>query len=294
VDYYQSNWSEAIPALDVAQLGMPHESTGISPHEVLRGFKMTYQFDWSRRSDLEKDMPRKEKVDRAEAQQIAETIQGYMDFARRQISAAQEKQALQANKHRREPDFDVDDRVFIIKKNSATNGRPADKLDFPLTQQHFRIKSRVGYNYELDVPDNWTGSRVFHADRLRKFPTNPLPGQEMPQRDGEVVDERTGDEEYEVERVLASRLFYNKLQYQVQWKDWDPDPNWYYAGDFKNSPRLLKEFHNRYPERAGPPVRLKEWMDAANSETFDDDHPDDNLPAPRDDAVPRRSGRRRG
>jgi hypothetical protein len=48
------------------------------------------------------------------------------------ITKAQERQAAQANRHRREPDFDVGDHVVIVKQSELTS-RPSDKLSFPVT-----------------------------------------------------------------------------------------------------------------------------------------------------------------
>lgn len=48
-------------------------------------------------------------------------------------------------------------------------------------------------------------------------------------RGEEVGPER--DVEWEVEQLLASRVHYGKLQYQVRWKGWSADPEWYPAAD---------------------------------------------------------------
>lgn len=56
------------------------------------------------------------------------------------------------------------------------------------------------------------GSKVFHADRLRKYPNNPLPGQVCVNPEGEAV-EPGEEEEWEVYRVTSSRTHYRKLQY---------------------------------------------------------------------------------
>ena len=54
---------------------------------------------------------------------------------------------------------------------------------------------------------------MFHADRLRKAPENPLPGQ----LNAEPPPVQVNDyEEYEVQEVLASKLVRGKLFYRVK------------------------------------------------------------------------------
>ena len=76
--------------------------------------------------------------------------------------------------------------------------------------------------------------------------------------------------------MLSSRTYYGKLQYLVQWKGWDPDPTWYNAENFKNSAHQLKQYHEANPDKAGPPVRLEQWLKAAEGDEYDEPHEDDN------------------
>jgi ''chromo'' (CHRromatin Organisation MOdifier) domain. len=70
-----------------------------------------------------------------------------------------------------------------------------------------------------------------------------------------------------VEEILTSRLHYGKLQYQVDWRGWDPDQTWYPASNFKGAPKKLREYHEAYPAQAGPPVRLEAWEAAYEAGT---------------------------
>ena len=101
-----------------------------------------------------------------------------------------------------------------------------------------------------------------------------------------------GEEEWEVQEVLSSRLHYGKLQYQVQWRGWDPDPKWYPASDFKNATQRLKRYHEQYPENAGPPARLEAWERAALANKEDPNHEDDDKPASKQQTRARRTRKR--
>ena len=275
VSHFQDDWSRAIPALDAVQMGLPHDSTGLQPHEILFGCPMSMPFDWEARAQELGDPEPNTPPTRLAAREVAQRIQKYVEHARRMITKAQDRQAAQANRHRREPDFDVGDRVVIIKRSELTS-RPSDKLSFPVTQQHYRVVEKTATGaYRLDMPASWQGSTEFHADRLRRYPNNPLPGQASENPPGEDIE---GKEEWEVDRMLASRTYHGKLQYQAQWKGWDPDPTWYPASDFKNAPAVLKRFHDEHPDQAGPPARLDQWLLAAAEDRFEPPHGDDNRP----------------
>lgn len=273
VNHYQDNWVNGVPALDFTQACLPHDSLGgLTPFEVRCGYKPRMHFDWQQKT--EEYGSAQERVSRMQASEAAKTMQGYIDVAREAMKLAQDRMARQSNLHRREPDFEIGDHVFIVKKTYTTD-RPTPKLDFPLTRNSYRIASMEGYSYVLSVPPSWKGTKVFHADRLRKDPKDPLPGQEYPRPPADVVGD---EEEWEVEAIQASRVRYKTLQYQVSWVGWDPDPEWYPAENFRNSPLALKVYHDRYPAHAGPPVRLQQWIEAALTNEPAQAHVDDNMP----------------
>lgn len=281
VNHHQDDWSRAMPAMDHAQAALPHESLGgLSPREVLTGRPMKMTFDWESRTKGLHRLPPRERLLRKEAQEFAERVHQYVEVARHHLHQSQQRMIDQANKHRRDPDFGVGDYVYIIKKPGTMTDRPGDKLDYPLTREFYRIEAVRPDNpntFKLGLPASWRGDRWFHADRLRKHPNNPLPGQDLERPGGDVVNPDVPDEEeWEVDEILSSRISRHKLQYKVAWKGWDPDDNWYPASDFKNAPVKLKEYHERNPTQAGPPMRLQEWLDAATGDRFDPPHPDDD------------------
>lgn len=289
LNHYQDNWCSAIPALDAVQASLPQDTTGLSPHEVERGFPMPLPHSWEARTRSWTGVPTQERLDRKAAQEMMKTLASYQQRAREHALAAQETMCRQANKGRREPDFKVGDKVFIIKKVWSTD-QASDKLVSPLTHRWFRILSMEGFSYRLEVPPGWKGSQVFHADRLRRFEDNPLPGQAAENPDAQTNE--LGDDEWEVEEILSSRLYYGKLQYQARWKGWDPDATWYDASSFKNATAVLDSYHECYPDNAGPPMRIDNWRRAARDDTWDEPHPDDNKPQS-SRQTRRRTGRKR-
>ena len=87
-----------------------------------------------------------------------------------------------------------------------------------------------------------------------------------------------GDNEREVEEILASKVTRGSLRYRVSWTGYDPDPTWYPAWNFVGSPQKLREFHEKYPEQPGPPKYLDEWIKCWDSDNEPAKHRDRNAP----------------
>ena len=115
----------------------------------------------------------------------------------------------QINYYRRELDFNVGDKIFIIKKIQFIN-RPSDKLDYLLIRTPYKILAIKGYLYKLEVPKLQKGFKVFYINRLRKDANNPLPGQINENLIGEIIN---NEEEQEVEDIVTYKLINKQLKY---------------------------------------------------------------------------------
>ena len=90
------------------------------------------------------------------------------------MKQAQDRYAIQANKHRREPNFSVGDKVWVLSKHWKTD-RPSKKLSNQ-NEGPFEILEQVGHSYRLKLPDSVKVYPVFYAKYLRKALKDLLPG----------------------------------------------------------------------------------------------------------------------
>jgi transposase InsO family protein len=273
VNYFQDDWSEWLPMVDFAASCLPHESTGVSPFFAECGYEPRLSIDWDQAG---KPGSRKERINREEADQFVQRMQEIWDLVKGSMQRAQERQKKQADRHRREIDFDVGDSVWVTTKEWRT-GRPIKKLDSQM-EGPYKILERVGNAYKLDLPPSIKVHPIIAAARLRKAASDPVPGQHP---DPPPPIEVNGEAEWEVEKILASRLFRKKtLQYRAKWVGYDTDPEWYNAQNFKASPHMLRDFHKDNPSAAGPPTQLSYWIECWEQGEEPEDRSDDNRTSP--------------
>ena len=266
INYYQDDWSDFLPLMDYAQLTLPHDSLGgLSPFEVVHGYAARTSFDW--KPQLPDAPSLSATVNRQEAAALTKNIHQAWSLARSHLQQAQSKASKSVNAHRRPVDFQVGQKVWLDMRQFDTS-RPSRKLDYP-TAGPFEILEKVNHSYRLKLPSSMKVHNVFSPDKLRLAAEDPLPGQISPEPPPINI---TGDNEYEVEEILAAKLLRKNLYYRVSWLNCDIDLAWYPASDFKYAPHKLVAFHNARPDLPGPPAQLLQWVQLYDQgvEDYDD------------------------
>jgi hypothetical protein len=108
VNYYQDNWSDLLPMMDYAQLTNWHESIGMPQFELLHGYQPRTSFDWKTPKE---PATVRERLNREEAQTLAKSMHHAWETAKAIMERAQEKKKQDVDRHRREVDFQVGDKV---------------------------------------------------------------------------------------------------------------------------------------------------------------------------------------
>jgi hypothetical protein len=249
--------------MDRVQVTLPHSSIGIAPYQLKYGIEPRNSWDW--RSP--KPATPIEKLNISDALSLARRMHDSWKIAEENMLKAQARMIKQTDKHRRSIDWEPGDKVYLSTKN-LKNYRPHRKLGNKF-EGPFTVLERVGHGFRLQLPDGSKIHDIFSPDVLKKYPNNPLPGQESAQPPAEAI---AGKEEWEVDKIIASKLVRGRLHYLVSWVGHDPDPTWYPASNFLGAPHKLRDFHDENPTRPGPPLRLPEWIQAWESGLDEYDH----------------------
>ena len=180
-------------------------------------------------------------------------------------------------------EFNVGDFVGLSSKDIKIH-QQSPKLG-PRQLGPFKVLERVGeLDYRIELPAGLNINPVIHVDRLSPWRDNGLTQPAPPPPD--IVD---GEEEYEVEEILDSRIYRKKLQYLVKWKGYGHGENtWEPAANFDHASEVVEDFHKKYPTarrrldatlsaslqaHAPPALKQAEYP-------WDPDHPKSTLQSP--------------
>lgn len=230
----QDDWVKHLPLAEFAINSREHSATHQSPFFMLYGYHPTFQISLPSVSQTPAVDERLKAL-----KEVQEDTQGALELAAERMKRYFDQHVQEA------PQFEVGDKVWIDAKNLAIS-QPSRKLTYKRLGP-YEITKKIGpLNYEVKIPRAWRIHPVFHVELLRPHPKDLIPGR-APANPPPVDVE--GQEEYEVEEILDSRLYRRKLEYLVRWKGYDDASNtWEPAENVKNAPLLIKEFHKKHPQ----------------------------------------------
>lgn len=207
--YIQSDekaWEDLLPAAELAYNCTVHNSTGLTPFEVMIGENPL------RAADL--DIV--EEMSPITSPPMTKLFQQLVDRAATHIMEAQAAQQHWTNKHRRDVQFKVGDRVWLSTRYIQPRGSAKFQARFI---GPFPIIAKIGKAaYRLKLPPSMTQHPVFHVSLLQRDKPRP---QDMGQAQGWDPLERQQDDHdpvYEVEHILDSRETGHGEEFLIKWK----------------------------------------------------------------------------
>ena len=245
VNYRQDDWEEWLPLAEFAYNDKWHLTTGQTPF-----FLNSVQHPW-------KGIEPPPKGKNEATQQFADQIWEICKEATAMAEKAAAKQKEQYNKKKAPArNYMPGDRVWLDSRNITTT-RPSKKLD----DKHvgpFEVTGKTGAAaYKLKLPVTWKRKHpVFNEGLLKPYRPPAFPGQNKPLPPiPDIVDNEL---EYEVEKVLDSRMKRGKLEYLVHWKGYpNEERTWEPEANLGNAKAAVTEFHRQYPNA---PRRVSEKL----------------------------------
>ena len=189
-------------------------------------------------------------------------MQCSLEEARSALAKAKDNMAWYYNqRHVPAPEYQPGDRVYLDASDIKTT-RPSQKLAHRFLGPYTVVQKVARNAYKLDLPPSMKRLHpVFNVVKLLPAPVDPILGRQPdPPPPPELVD---GEEHYELESVLDSRLRHNRLEYLVKWKGYGYEHNSWVLDRDMAATDLVNKFHCDNP---GAPHRI--WQIAFNSLQF--------------------------
>ncbi|QRW03991.1 hypothetical protein RhiLY_02990 [Ceratobasidium sp. AG-Ba] len=116
-------------------------------------------------------------------------------------------------------EYKVGNKVWLVGRNITTR-RPSKKLDNKKLGPFVISEKISSHAYRLELPKTMQIHNVFHINLLAPF-TEDKDFHRRQARPPPILTEE-GEEEYEVDHVVAWEQRKNGLYYQIRWKGYDP------------------------------------------------------------------------
>ncbi len=178
---------------------------------------------------------------------ISEQMNKTLIFARKALIKTWEQMINQANKHKKKINYKIESRVFLNERNIIT-ARLFKKLNDKMLDS-FQIIDLIDSFYKLKLLETMHIHNVFHSELLRFVVNDSLSDQKNELSRSIVIND---EDEWKIDNILNFRWYRRWLQYQVKWKSYDNDLNWYNADDneFMNAQEIIDDFHIKYSRKA--------------------------------------------
>ncbi len=207
----------------------------------------SFHFHMSFDSDIIEYESTCERLQINQIKNISEQMNKTLIFAREALIKTRKQMMNQANKHRKKVNYEIKSKMFLNEWNIIT-ARSFKKLNDKMLNS-FQITESVDSFYKLKLLETMRIHDVFHSELLRSVVDDSLSNQKNESSRSIVIND---EDEWKIDNILNFRQYQRRLQYQVKWKSYDNDLNWYNADDdeFMNAQEMIDDFHIKYSRKA--------------------------------------------
>src|SRR5215204_4331798 len=250
--YHQDDWDLHLTTTEFACNNAPNASTGMSPFKINTGQDL--QNPYSSITKIPDHIP--------VTHDFIEQITNATEMARDALVLAKANQEKNANKSRRDVQFEIDDQVLLSSAHihlASQATRPSKKLQHQFIGPYRVIQKVSPVAYKLDLPDTLKIHPVFHVSVLRPYQSpdsvnhRPIPS---PPPDPITINDA---DEFEVDKILDHRTRYNCQEYLVKWVGYpDHDASWEPAAHLDHAQDCISDYltSSRSPDGGGSDVMV--------------------------------------
>ncbi len=185
----------------------------------------------------------RERLQMTKVENIFEHMNKILMFARESLVKTRKQMIQQANKHRKEVDYEIKSKMFLNEWNIVT-AKSFKKLDDKMLNLFINL-NLIDSSYKLKLSETMHVHDVFHSDLLRLVIDDLLSDQKNESFESIMIND---EDEWKINNILNFHWYRRWLQYKVKWNDYDNDLNWYNVDDdeFMNIQKIVDDFYIWY------------------------------------------------
>ncbi len=189
----------------------------------------------------------RECLQATKVENISEHMNKILMFACESLVKTRKQMIQQANKHRKEVDYEIESKMFLNERNIVT-ARSFKKLDDKMLDLFINL-DLINSSYKLKLSETMHVHDVFYSDLLRLVVDDFLPDQKNELLESIMIND---EDEWKIDDILNSHWYQRQLQYKVKWNNYDNDLNWYNVDDdeFMNTQKIVNDFHIQYSNKS--------------------------------------------
>ncbi len=187
------------------------------------------------------------RIEASKAKNICKHMKWSLALIKQALARVRITMKKQINKHRKKMIYKIDDMMFLDSRNIMI-ARSSKKLDDKMLES-FKILIEVEHVYRLKLSSTMKIHSKFVSNLLQLNSKNSLKEQRNESFDSIVMND---EDEWEVKNILNFRHYRRRLQYRVNWKEYDVDLHWYNVDEnkFEKCQKIINDFHKCYSNKS--------------------------------------------
>ncbi len=182
------------------------------------------------------------RIEADKAENIFKHMKWFLALIKQVLTRVRVTMKKQTDKHRKKMIYKIDDMMFLNSRNIMIS-RSSKKLDDKMLEL-FKILIEIEHAYWLKLSLTMKIHSEFASNLLQLDSKNSLNKQRNELSDSIVIDD---EDEWKMKNILNFRHYERdkRLQYRVNWKEYDVDLHWYNVdeSEFKECLKIINDFH---------------------------------------------------